>query len=288
MDDIYTDKLFENSHILEANDEWVGKAKIIQIGETCLDKGASIAEHMQTCDEVTFVLSGEGVLVSNGEKAKCSAGDMHIISNGVSHKITADDDSCLRFIHFAFCFEENSTDKLSEFYDNCKNIILKDDGEIRQLLNMLVDEYTNNLDYEDVMKNSLVQIILIKIWRKFHDISFEKRFFENKKTIGKTVYDIIKYVDKNALNKLTLKDLAEKFSYSESYISHLFKEKTGISIKEYIITVKMRFAESMLAEGKLSLTEISELTGYETVQSFCKIFKKYTGRTPGEIKKRRG
>ena len=285
MKDIYTDKLFENSHYLADSDEWVDKIKIIQIGETCLDKGASIAEHIQNCNEITFVLSGEGILCSDEEEVKCSSGDIQLVSKGVKHKITSSLISSLRYIHFAFNFEENYVEELPEFYKNSKNVILKDNGEIRFLLNMLVDEYFNKTDYDNVIKNGLVQIILIKIWRQFHNIRNEKRMIFSENPIGKTVYEITKYIDKNALNKLTVKEIAEKFSYSESYISHLFKEKTGVSLREYIIASKMQFAKKMLCEGKSSLTEISTLTGYETVQAFCKIFKKYTGHTPSEIKK---
>lgn len=54
-------------------------------------------------------------------------------------------------------------------------------------------------------------------------------------------------------------------------------------MKKYIIATKMKYAQSLLAEGKCTLTEITDIMGYGSTQAFCKAFKKYTGFTPSHI-----
>ncbi len=286
MYDLYSDKLFEFTNMFTDSTEQIKNIRIVQIGETCLDKGASIEEHIQVCHEITLVVSGKGELVADQEKNECHAGDIQIVSKGIKHSIVSDNDSRLRYIHFAFDFNEYSSRVLQEFYGQCKNVLLQDDGNISRILNMLVNEYASSADFTDIMKESLVKAALVLIWRRVNSKTSAYRPIISDKPIGSTVYNIIKYIDNNINEKLTVSRIAKKFSYSDEYISRLFKKKTGVSVKKYISATKMKYAQSLLAEKKCSLNEITELMGYSSLQAFCKAFKKYTGYTPGQFIKK--
>ena len=285
MADFYSDKLFEFTNQFTDSSEWIGNIKIVQIGETCLDKGASIKEHIQSCHEVTFITSGTGVLVCDRLECRCSVGDLQIVSKGTRHNIIADPGSELRYIHFAFDFEDFKPQTLAEFYGQCKHMLLHDNGNIRQVLNMLVDEYISDLHFRDIMKSSLAHAALILIWRKANLPSVESRPIIKADPMGNTVYNIIKYIDHHMDTKLTVSSIAKKFSYTGEYLSRLFKEKTGTPLKKYMLTMKMRYAQTLLSEGKCTLSEIAELMGYATTQAFCKAFKNETGYTPKQFDK---
>ena len=280
MSDMYSDKLFEFTNIFIDSNEYMGDIRIVQIGETCLDKGASIKEHIQVCHEITLIVSGKGKVTADQEENECCVGDIQIVSKGTKHNIISDADSRLRYIHFAFDFSGSEPWILSEFFGQCKNVLMRDDGNIKWILNMLVDEYVNNTDFTDVMKNSLVHAALVLIWRRANVQTSIYRPIISGNPIGNMVYSIIKYIDGNIDAKLTVNNIAKRFSYSNEYISRLFKEKTGVSLKKYIIATKMKYAQSLLAEKKCSLTEIAELIGYGSTQAFCKAFKTHTGYTP--------
>lgn len=284
MENIYSERLFEFSNHYYNKNEWVGNVRIYQIGETCLDKGAQIGEHIQQCHEITFVVSGEGCVEANGEKKNCQTNDIQIVSKDVSHNIISSEDHRLRYFHFGFDFPEEDSGILAEFYRTCNHIVIRDDGTVRNMLNMLVEEYYSDAPFSVMAKENLVQLILIFIWRR---INCQKKQFQqvaDREIIGNKVYQILRYIDGNISEKLTVKKIAEQFFYSSNYVSHLFKEKMGIPLQEYIVQEKMKYAWSLLLEGKMSLSEIAEMSGYSSVQSFCKIFKKYTGYTPMDIK----
>lgn len=283
----YSNKLFEFSKVLSEDEKlsWADNVQVMQVGETCLDKGAFIEEHIQRCHEVTLVISGSGLLTADNERIPCSVGDIQIISKGVSHSVIADKDSTFRYIHFAFNFYEYKPKYLYEFYEQCGNVIMHDTGNIRSILNLIVEEYFNVQMYGETVRSSLIQVLLIMLWRKANLVLARQESSENVKVIGATVYNIMKYIDEHLSEPITVKDIADKFSYSCRHVSRLFKEKTGTSIKEYIIDTRMKRAETMLEEGKLSLLEIANITGYESVQSFCKRFKMHTGKTPSELRR---
>lgn len=283
MADEYSGKLYEFTNWFNDKNERLGDIKIIQIGETCVDKGACIEEHIQTCCEITLIISGTGTVTADNNEDRCKAGDIQIVSKDVRHCLTADDDSRLRYIHFAFEFAGNSMKTLFEFYEDCHSLMLHDDGSVRSVLNILVDEYAGNDEYSETMKNSLVHTVLILVWRIAHERERIYPEFIGEKHVGNTVYRIIKYIDRNIDKKLTVSGIAESFSYGKEYISRLFKEKTGYSLKQYILILKMNYAKTLLIDGKCSLSEVAGLSGYGSVQPFCKAFKKHVRLTPSQF-----
>ena len=286
MRESYKEKVYEFSKTLQYSNEWVGNIQVVQIGETCLDKSACIEEHIQTCHEITYVISGKGTLISNKESVECNAGDIQIISKGVSHKLVADKDTQFRYIHFAFGFDNYEPKELAEFYGQCTNIFIRDSRTIKHLLNMLVDEYYKDSGFTNIVRDNLIQLVLVMIWRRVHEQSDSDRIIPASDTMGNLVYNIIKYVDEHISGKVTVAEISRHFSYSVSYISHLFKIKTGVPLREYIIAVRMSHARDLLMEGKTSLAEIAHIAGYYSIQSFCKRFKQHAGITTGSIKRR--
>ena len=284
MEKIYTDKVFEFSKLLGNSNELVGNIQIIQVGETCLDKGASIEEHVQVCHEITCVISGRGILESDDESIVCNVGDIQIISKGKRHRLTAAGDTSLRYIHFAFRFGDFEPKTLIEFYENC-NVVFRDNGDIRNILNMIVDEYFNSAPFAEIVRSNLVNLLLVMIWRKLNAVTGRYIPVKLNEPMGSVVYDITKYIEKHLSETITVTSVAEHFSYSTNYISRLFKGKMGVSLKEYIVNARMSYAEALLKEGKSSISEIARIVGYDSVQAFCKRFKKYSGKTPGDIRK---
>lgn len=97
---------------------------------------------------------------------------------------------------------------------------------------------------------------------------------------------VMEYVEANYGEDLSLDMLAGKLGITGPYLSTYFKEKTGTNFSDYINTVRMNKAIEMLRDTDLKIQEIASLVGYYTVASFNRVFKKYTGVTPSEFRKR--
>lgn len=96
---------------------------------------------------------------------------------------------------------------------------------------------------------------------------------------------VIDYVESNFGGDLSLDAIAYKLGITGPYLSSYFKEKTGTNFSDYIQTVRMNKATEMLIETDLLIQEIAFLVGYLTVASFNRVFKRYTGMTPGEFRR---
>ena len=98
------------------------------------------------------------------------------------------------------------------------------------------------------------------------------------------VGSILHYVEQNLSEKLFLQDIAEKYNYSVTYISKLFKNVTGSSLVSYIIEKRIARARQLMYED-LEITEIAERVGYHNYSNFYKAFKKAVGISPEEYRR---
>lgn len=91
---------------------------------------------------------------------------------------------------------------------------------------------------------------------------------------------IIDYIDKNFADPLTTRDMAAWAHMSEYYFCHLFKQSMGVSFISYLNAVRVRKASDLLANSRLSITEVAEKTGFSDVNYFSRVFKQNIGISP--------
>lgn len=91
---------------------------------------------------------------------------------------------------------------------------------------------------------------------------------------------VMRYIRLNHTRSITLGDICAHFGCSRSHISHSFKAHTGCHIREYLTTVRLEDARSLLHYSDLSVTEIAFSVGFSDSNYFSNVFKKYTGMSP--------
>lgn len=84
---------------------------------------------------------------------------------------------------------------------------------------------------------------------------------------------------------LTLHEVAQHNHVSPNYLSYLFKKFTGFNLWEYVIKLRMEESKRLIMTTDMRRYEIADEVGYESPEHFSKIFKKYYGISPSEMKK---
>lgn len=106
----------------------------------------------------------------------------------------------------------------------------------------------------------------------------------NSTETGDVIDSIREYIERNYRENLNVAELAREYGLNASYLSTLFKERTGINFTAYLEGIRMEKAKRLLEDGKESITEVALQTGYSNSNYFSKVFKKYTGVTPREFR----
>ena len=92
------------------------------------------------------------------------------------------------------------------------------------------------------------------------------------------------YIIKNYKSDIRLNDLADLAGMSPSSFSRFFKLRTGRSISDYVISIRLGIASRELMSSTKSISEICYNSGFNNVSNFNRIFKKNKGFTPKEFR----
>ena len=106
-----------------------------------------------------------------------------------------------------------------------------------------------------------------------------------KRSDGETaIEEIKKYIEQYYYTEINLSQLANKYFINASYLSQLFKNKTGKRFSDYITNVRIEKAKELLLTTNLKAYQISEVIGYNNPRYFSEVFVKYQAVTPTQYR----
>ena len=272
--------------------------------------------HSHDFIEIAFVISGKGIHKVAEKEYETTRGDIFIINFDVPHGFfsslnsrtpdTVNDRSGDRLVVYncvflpkfldislfsASHFEEITSSFLfkSLIPDNFTPIPdLKLSGarllEVSELFGKMYAEYSQmNMGYMDIIRAYLIEII-VKIFRYATDTSKKEITQKNSELIKKS----IEYMKINYKSEISLSDLALHSLLSKNYFSRLFKDVTGTNVSDYIQYLRTEEACTLLRSTDMKVTDIAEHAGFSDMKFFYEVFRKITGKTPGEYRKSGG
>jgi len=93
---------------------------------------------------------------------------------------------------------------------------------------------------------------------------------------------VLQYIDQNFTEKITLAELAELSCMSVPSFCKKFKERTGMTLVQYMNELRIDKARILLKNQSYSLWQIAEMTGFSNTNYLVRVFKKVTGQTVSE------
>lgn len=128
---------------------------------------------------------------------------------------------------------------------------------------------------------------------KMFEIDIERKsqhpfviFSGQKKHGDEMVLKAQEYIENNPTTLVSIESLCHSLSTGRRTFERRFKKHTANSVTEYIQRVKVEFAKKQLEAGRKTINEIIYETGYNDIDAFRKIFKKYTSLSPLEYRKK--
>ncbi len=231
---------------------------------------------------VHYIKSGKGILQINNEKISLCANNVFLIRPNTLAVYTADTVDPWEYYYFAF--NGDFADYLIErtaFHDGKFYITVENDN--------LVDYISDASDALQGPQDN--DISAINILFKFLSCiaigsSVENQVTEIQKQNIRQKYisAVQEYIKFNFSKPIVIADIARSLGLNRSYLYKIYKEETGKSIEEHLISVRINEARSLLHETSLSVTTISQLVGYTNYPSFFRTFKSFAGSSPREYR----
>ena len=99
--------------------------------------------------------------------------------------------------------------------------------------------------------------------------------------------EAMRYIDESFnLPEFSISLLADQIGVSEVYIRKLFKAQYGTSPSKYLMSVRLDHAKNLIKYPFITLEECAMQSGFSSLQYFCRLFKKETGISPGQYRKK--
>ncbi|MBQ7838962.1 MAG: AraC family transcriptional regulator [Lachnospiraceae bacterium] len=134
-------------------------------------------------------------------------------------------------------------------------------------------------DYEEVLVNYL-QLLFITIHRLIKDKPLGQNLF-----LMDEIAASVKYFHENYNKPISIEEYADSHHMSVSWFIRSFKKYTGSTPTQYILSLRISNAQTLLESTSYNVSEISSIVGYDNPLYFSRIFKKQNGISPSEFRK---
>lgn len=227
--------------------------------------------------EIMYVDKGEMHNIVDGHDILLGQQELVIIDHNSWHMQYSSSGVSLLTISF---------DSGSDLLTPITNMKLKASNYVKQLIEKMLHERSQQLTGSHDYLSSLLNICLIELLRdatcsKSAESVMPATIKCENQIIGRAVEEI----SKNIRHKYTVKDLAASINVSVTYLSRLFTTHLGMSPGKYITQIRLQECKALIREGELSIGEIAEQMGYASIQHFSAQFKNWFGLSPSEYAK---
>lgn len=246
--------------------------------------------HRHNGYEIFIFLNGDVTFIKEGKRFTPKPGDIILINPSDSHCVFSNDDGSSWYERIVLNVKHSAAERLSSpnfdlsacFYgakDSYIRLSRDDFDRIKELALKLSAALNNGVAYSDIEAEAYLSLILVLI-NKHSGASAEKS------ALPQSVCDVMKYIGEHLKDNLSLSELSEVFNYNSAYISSLFKKYIGITLKEYIQSLRIEEAKRLLSNNA-SVLEACYGSGFNDYSNFIRAFTKAVGTPPGRYSRQK-
>ncbi len=267
--------------------KWIGPYWLYQIGDLSCIGDYHVERHRQFVYEITYVASGIGHICIRDKWYVANQGSVFIHRIGDIHEMQGDKTSDFRYFYLGFDFKDTDSPvpgKLKAFFDDDANVMVKEAPGVQEAFLRLFNEAITQDFFTETLVEGHIHDLLVHVYRAFSQQKYLVYHAENEQgSCEKLVYDVVNYIDLNMDSMKKLTELSDIFGYSYSHIAKQFTEMMGESLQKYFMRRRFELAGEHLCEG-LSVTEVAERMGYQSIHAFSRAFRQQMGMTPSAYK----
>lgn len=232
-------------------------------GEERCVPGHSYGPYIRDYYLVHYCVSGKGILYCRERRFEISAGKIFIICPGEVTTYTADTENPWHYIWIGFDGE--------------------DAVRLRRLAPVVKYNYDTFMRVSECVRAGISspEIYMSQTYELLYNVFSDGAEHSDVRRLVK------EYVRLNYMKPITVEEIAENMGLNRRYLSRIFKEKYGVPIKSYIVSVRCRKAGEFLRLG-YTVAEAAMMCGYSDAFAFSKIFSKVMGAPPSDFKKTGG
>jgi AraC-like DNA-binding protein/quercetin dioxygenase-like cupin family protein len=256
------------------------------------DQGHSMNEtHYHPHYEIYYQLKGDRYYFIKDRTYYIQEGGLVWLNAQELHKAfqaeTAEGERILINLRKAFLanFPEQETSIFACFEDGPITLQLdsKQKKEIETLLEKLLEEKKRKKS--NILYQQLLVAEFLILSRRYQKSAAKHDIPANVSVRHERIAKVAAYLGEHYKEKLTLEEVANKFYISPYHLSRTFKEGTGFTFIKYLSYIRVHHAKHLLERKEISVLNVAEAVGFDTLTHFERVFKEFTGTSPLKYRK---
>ncbi|NIG55635.1 AraC family transcriptional regulator [Chitinophaga sp. Cy-1792] len=249
-------------------------------------------EHRKTFFEMVFVLEGAGTQIINKHRLPYSKDKLFLIFPQDTHGFEITAMTRFFFIRFNTSYLKTQSKEwiqklefIFHNYDHLPGCILDnitDKPLVRALVEALIREHVNQHPQQPDVIRQLINTIITIAARNMLMLGTCHAGTPKSNTALELLADVHQHIYDP--EQLKTEKIAQRFNVSPTYISEYFKQHTGRSLQDYIISYKIKLIETRLQFTDMKMNEIVYEFGFSDASHLNRLFKKHAGLSPTAFK----
>ena len=241
--------------------------------------------HYHDFHKVIIFLSGKAVYHTEGKSYYLKPWDILVVNRHAIHK--PEIDFSVPYERFVLWIRDDikSTELLRCFQkaiDRSYNLIRLDSDtqeKLKQLLYELEAALKDEKFGSDLLGSALFTQFMVYVNRIF----LEKQYIYDTRSYSSDsqIEELLRYINHNLTEDLSIETLARKYYLSKYHMMRKFKEETGYTIHNYIISKRLLLARTKISEGT-PILKAAQLSGFSDYTTFSRAYKKQFGTAPSQ------
>ncbi len=248
--------------------------------------------HWHEAIEFLFFIKGEASIKCNSLEISAKKGDLIVVNSNELHHISSVTESieyyCIIFDtslfqsrHVDIC-EAKYISPISQNHILFKNVVENNKDVAKHIYDFVKEYEAKEVGYEMAVKATLYNLLVLLLRNHVQLVLTSKEYDTRMKNL-KRFNGILKYIENNYYEKITIEQLCAMAHISRFYFCRIFKSLTGKSLGEYLNQLRINKAEALLKNGDVNITEAAASCGFNDINYFSRIFKKYKNKSPSSI-----
>ncbi len=229
--------------------------------------------HWHFDHELAVCESGEATISLNQTTYTLRKGQCIFLRGQSIHSILSEPDTTV----YVALFSDSLIRRITDNY--ClPDPVFADHFHVVETLEKIRSVDFHKARFYDEMCNALMQQLITEIFSRLEI----KREQISVSGVTEQYKNLLYDIDENVENYSFEKAVAY-MHMSDAYFSRFFKKISGMTFSQYLNHIRVNRAIDLIREGKLSMTEISRLCGFDTIRNFNRVFRQITGYSPREL-----
>ena len=226
---------------------------------------------------LTYVISGEADYFLEDSPYHVKQGDLIFVPHGGLRQAFTNPDNLMHCYSVDFFLRDSEGRSIPLPFPRVSHV--KDTNIVTDLFSKMNISWLQHDEQVLLRIRALLLLLISHLLLENHTVSSSAAAVDDR------IRSVMTHIERHYDDPLTLDYFASELHLNKVYLGALFRKCAGITFHRYLLNARLNAAEDLLYTGKHTVNEVAELTGFQDVSYFSRVFYKANGVRPGRYQK---